>query len=173
MQDIKVTLPLGTSFLDYADNESLAVIVYVMGCDHGCSGCHNQQFSDFNYSASYTVNFDKLSSILKESTKKHRTKKVVIGGGDPLHPKNIEFVKYVLNKLTEYQFMVYTGYDVDYVKKNKVKGFTLLKCGRYEEDKKQKSVKTDSKFCLASKNQKIYDCNYRLLSSDGTLFFIN
>lgn len=93
-------------------------------------------------------------------------------GGDPLYPKNLEFVKELLIKLgDEFDFCVYTGYDPDYVKLNNVKNFKYLKTGLYNEHFKQQSVKTDEYFQLASSNQEIYDKDFVLLTDGGRMYF--
>jgi len=172
VQKVRIILPFSTSFLDYADNESLAIIVYIMGREHKCKGCHNPQFSDFNYKNSYLINEKEFTKLIEDVSKKHRTNKIVFEGGDPLHPQNIKFTKNILRKLKHLNFMIYTGYDINYVKENKVNGFKFLKCGKYVEEKKQESRKTDFKFFLASKNQKIFDSELNLLSENGVLNFI-
>lgn len=168
---IKVSWPITASFLDYPDNESLSLVVYVLGCEHNCKGCHNPNLQNWNYDvgvAEFTLEeFQKEINFLAN---KHHTDKVVFGGGDPLYPKNIEFVKRFLNT-TKYDVCVYTGYGVEYVIYHAVKNFKFIKCGKYNIKLSQKPEKTDDYFILASKNQKLYDSNLELLTKDGIYYY--
>jgi anaerobic ribonucleoside-triphosphate reductase activating protein len=167
---MNIFLPFQMSFLDYIDNYSHAIVVYIMGCNHNCFNCQNKEFQDINYKESINVNISEFFELLKYFSKKYRTNKVVLSGGDPLHPNNINKVKEILlNK--EYDFTLYTGYDIEYVIKNNVFGFKFIKCGKYNEIYKKTSEKNNDFFVLASENQKIYDSNYNLISNNGILYF--
>jgi organic radical activating enzyme len=158
------------SFLDYPDNKSHSIIIYIMGCEHACSNCQNVQFQNIDYEFCNNVNVKDILELIKHFSNKFRTNKVVLSGGDPLYKKNIAEVKEILLD-RNYNFMVYTGYNIDYVIKNNVSGFKFIKCGKYQENLKQKSEKTDDFLILASKNQKIYNENFKLVSNEGILEF--
>lgn len=71
---------------------------------------------------------------------------------------------------SEFDVMVYTGYDIEYVKEHEIKA-KFIKCGKYDEGQSQASQKTGSKFVLASKNQVLYDSEYKPLSNNGEYNF--
>lgn len=171
---MNIIYPFTVSFLDYLDNESIAVVVYIMGCEHKCKNCHNKQFADVDYEKSVNVNKNEFIKLIKKATEKNRTNKIVLSGGDPLYKSNINDIISIIGDLKdEYDIMIYTGYDIDYVKKNNISGFKYIKCGVYDENQKQTSFKDDDKFVFASKNQKLYDSKYNLISNNGVFNFNN
>ena len=170
---VRIVYPFPTSFLDYADTENLAVLVYFMGCDNNCDECHNVQFKDFNYKQNtLEMNLTDLIDKLNLSCMKNYTTKVVLTGGDPLANKNLSFTKALLgDTCNNFDFMIYTGTDVEWSKSKEIVGFEFLKCGKYISLKSQKSEKTDEYIKFASTNQKLYDKNYRCISIDGIYHF--
>lgn len=167
---MNIILPFSMSFLDYFDNFSHATVVYIMGCNNNCLKCQNKDFQNPTYSSSIKVNINEFKEYLQHFCNKYRTNKVVLLGGDPLFSKNIEEVKEILLD-TRYNFVVYTGYDIEYVVKNNIKNFEFIKCGKYEEKYKQDSIKNDDFMILGSKNQKVYNKKYELISCDGMIKF--
>lgn len=163
-----------TTWLDYPDNESLAIIVCMLGCDNCCKGCQNQDLKDYLYKHSAVVEYtvdDFCDSLLKEC-EKQRTNKVVFSGGDPLSSFNISMVKEVLERVGSLvDICVYTGHTVDYCQEHEVKGFKFLKCGYFDINNFRKSYKTDDEMCFASGNQELYDSDYKLLSVNGIYNF--
>lgn len=175
MNQRTVVFPFAPTFIDYPDNESLAILLFIMGCERNCKDCHNPEFKDEMYTANNTklVTVEECLYMIINACLKQKTNKIVLTGGDPLFPNTIEFTKELLEKLKEAQFevVIYTAYNVDYVKKQNIKNFTFLKTGEYLSEQKQLGYKTDEEFVLASKNQKIYDKNYKLLTNNGILKF--
>lgn len=158
------------TFLDYPDNESIAVLIYFYGCEHFCSGCHNKNFSD--YKLGLKICYEDFAIKVLEYLKKYNTNKLVLSGGDPLFYKNRDLVtKFVYNYSKLINIIIYTGYDLEVVKKFGITGYTFLKCGKYLLNQSQNVRKTDLKFILASKNQKLYNKNNKLISNNGVYFF--
>ena len=163
-----------TTWLDYPDNESLAVIVCMLGCDNCCKGCQNPDLKDYLYKHLSVIEYsvDEFSSNLLFECERQKTNKVVFSGGDPLSKFNIDNVKEVLAKVgSELDICVYTGHSADYCRDNNVKGFKYLKCGHFDINNFRKSYKNDDEMCFASPNQELYDSNYRLLSVNGIYKF--
>jgi len=171
-EKIKILKTSNISFLDYPDNDSWAVVVYIMGCNHNCPGCHNPQFQDISNTNKdiKEVSLQSFNEYLTELMEKYRTDKLVLSGGDPLHPDNVNFVRKFLN-FTNYNVCIYTGYSYDYVQTLNLSNFKFLKCEPYLLDMAQVSVKTDEYLQLASENQKLYNNNFKLLSKDGRYYF--
>jgi organic radical activating enzyme len=173
------TLSFNSTWLDYPDNESLAVLVQVLGCDHLCVDCINPQLQDYSgdslprkiaYCVWNTPGF--FYSALLNRCHFLKTTKIVIGGGDPLFKENIQFIKSFLNwHEKEFDICIYTGYEIEEVMSLGLKGFKFIKCGGYDKSQKQISQKTNYYLQFASKNQKLYDGNYNLLSKDGRYYF--
>jgi organic radical activating enzyme len=170
---LKIIFPFRHSFLDYPDPEEACLSFYMLGYDHACKDCSSSELQDFNYISKDVVDLS-IKEIVKEVYRyleKFRVNKIVLIGGDPLHPKNITFTKILLKKIKNVSFCIYTGYDITYVKKNKLRGFSFLKTGCYDSNYKVESEKTDEYIQFASTNQKLYDMNYKLLSENGRYYF--
>ena len=114
---------------------------------------------------------DSIYRDLYSAAYRYRTKKLVISGGDPLYGRNTEVVREILCLNRYFDICIYTGYTMDVVKSLDLTGFKFLKCGKYEVAQAQVSSKSDEKICFASRNQKLYDSNYNLISDDGIYKF--
>lgn len=170
--EIGVIYPFTSTWLDYPDNNSVALSVFIMGCNHKCKGCSNPEFSDLNYQNAVDMELDDFIKTLKEDLNRNRTNKVALLGGDPLHPSNILFIKEFLDRTVSIiDTCIYTGYNIDYVKKNNVRNFKFIKCGVYKKDLSQSSEKTDNYIQFASKNQELFDSNFKLLTKNGRFYF--
>lgn len=165
------------TFLDFPDNHSIAVIVFLEGCIHNCKGCQNPLLQ--NTRIEDFVNKENLVSKILNYCKRSGTDKVVLSGGDPFYNKRD--CMYVIDKLVEsnIQVCVYTGYDINKVEEfyssSKFNKPQYLKCGSYREDLKVTDYgKTEEKFVLVSSNQKFYkleDNEYKLISDENVLYF--
>lgn len=158
------------SFIDYPSRGGICLSIYFSGCDGLCPQCQNIDLQDPNCGKEFTIS--ELINIISRETKRLRTNKITLLGGDPLFITNRIFVSELLNKThTYFDYCIYTGYPVDFVKLNKIEHFKFLKTGYYDHTQKQQSMKTEHFMKLASKNQKIYDENFNLLSEDGIMYF--
>lgn len=158
---------IDTTFLEYPDNESLAVILYMRGCSGNCIGCHNYELKEYKKLP------DNIISNLIESCERNKTNKIIICGGDPLFFMNLELTNKIINELhNNYDICIYTGYHVKFVKNSKLeKGFKFIKCGPFIQDLYIGSDKTDDYIQFATSNQNLYDNNFNLLSKDGRYYF--
>jgi anaerobic ribonucleoside-triphosphate reductase activating protein len=171
----RFSYPLYVSFSDYPNPDTHSVVVYILGCDHACVGCHNPEFK-VNERKEGVVLFTVLSLLtsIMDACKNNLTKNVVFSGGDPFALDNRDFVMSVIRalKLYGYNVCVYTGYELEDLNSMKLKGFIdYLKCGQYKKELKQNSELTKNYFRLASKNQKLYNINLELISNNGTHLF--
>jgi anaerobic ribonucleoside-triphosphate reductase activating protein len=173
LSTFNIAYPLSSTFIDYPDNESIAVVIYFMGCEQNCIGCHNPKFRDIcNKENTIHIGVNDLLSIIYEGCTRNKTNKIVFSGGDPLHPENIEGVKELLDKLRDlYKIVLYTSYDIEYIKEKDVEGFSFIKSGVFNKDLYQASDKNDQCMVFASKNQKLYDNKLNLLSTEGVYHF--
>lgn len=162
-------LILEETWLDYPSPEDNAVIIYMTGCDHKCPGCHSPLLQK-----ALPYDEDEETMLLRIKTYAHRadTNKLVFLGGDPLYKNNLELTTYLVNNLKdEFDICIFTGYDIEYVKKLNIDGVKYWKCGTYDQTKSRQSKKTDKEYVLASPNQDFYDGNYNKLSENGILTF--
>lgn len=173
MLKIKLIFPFYIAWSDYPTDDLHSIYLSCVGCDNNCINCQNKELQDYNYSKNvkiFTINT--LYNELLEYTKRCKTKQIVLGGGDFLYFKNIEFTKeFVGTYKDEFDFCIYTGYSIEEVKQKGIYGFKYIKTGQYKEELKQESKKTDDYLQLASSNQEIYDSNFKLLSSNGRMYF--
>jgi organic radical activating enzyme len=168
-----VAYPLGTTFIDYPDNESLAVIIYFMGCEQNCKKCHNPDFRDpYFHIGTKVLKLDIILNELMIFCNRNKTDKIVLSGGDPLHPNNAAFTKILLEELTKgYKVAIYTSYSKECIQALEIKGFTYIKSGVFNENLYQTPIKTDAFIRFASKNQNLYDADFNLISQAGTHYF--
>lgn len=159
---------ISESFLDYPDNNSLSIILYIPGCNRNCLGCHNSNLRDFQG----FENLDLLIELLIQKCKKAKTNKICLQGGDPLLLENLFITQFILAKLSRnYDICIYTGAEIDEVKKLNLKGFKFVKCGIFDKNKFIGSLKTDQYLQFATSNQKLYDSNLNLISENGIYYF--
>lgn len=167
--------PFQESWVDYPDNESLALSIYFLGCEHNCVGCSNPELQDKLYNHPHVHIESTIKHIIDKiysDANRSCTNKLVFIGGDPFFSLNIDNTKNILKKLQfDFDMCVYTGYSVEYAQNYNVSGFKFLKTGVYKQDLSQISEKTDEYMQFASKNQKLYDSNFQLLSNDGRYYF--
>ena len=165
------TMQLEETLLDYPDPEANAIIVYFIGCNHHCPGCHSPLLQkEVNYSETK----EEMCQRIKDLAKRADTNKLVFLGGDPLYDKNIELTRYFCTELGKtHDICIFTGYDIDDVKALNLSGVKYYKCGKFDQKIARESKKTDTMYVLASSNQDFYDSNYKKLSENGILTFNN
>jgi organic radical activating enzyme len=170
----RIYTPLQTTFLDYPDPISQAVLVYYLGCDNMCEFCHNPLFRDYNLKDKNVKEYE-INSFIKDIlifSQRNKTNKVCLEGGDPLSSENIKFTKEFLDHVKDkLDVCIYTGHSIDHVKDIDIKGFKFIKTEGYMKTVEQLSQKTDDYIQFASQNQKLFDSSYNLLSSSGRYYF--
>lgn len=160
-------LNVQSTFLEYPDNSSIASIFYFSGCDRNCEGCQNTSLKE------YTPLDEKeaLSGIVNYS-RRLKTNKVVLCGGDPLYKKNIDLTRKILYNLgKDFDICIYTGALIGEVKKLNLSGFKFIKCGVFDKTKFIGSKKTDDYIQFATSNQELYNEFLELISHDGIYYF--
>lgn len=168
----RIIPPTFLTWLDYPDDESQALVIFFMGCEHNCEGCQNQIFQARDYKDARDYTIKQLYNEVYDICYRNKTNKIILSGGDSLHPLNQEFTKqFVKSYGNIFDICIYTGYEMDQVKLKDVKGFDFIKTGKYEESLKQISTKTDDYIQLSSTNQQIYNRNFNLVSRNGRMYF--
>lgn len=162
-------IQLEETWLDYPSPDGNAIMVFLCGCEHHCKGCHSpllQQEYEYDESKEETLN------RIVEYAKRAGTNKLVFLGGDPLYSKNLSLVTFLVNNLkNDFDICIFSGYNIEYVKKTGIKGVKFWKCGTFDIDNMRKSGKSDEEYVLASPNQNFYDEQYNLISENGILKF--
>jgi len=158
------------TFMDYPDPISNALEIIFTGCNHKCPGCHAEALQDYTVGDIYTIN--EAIMLINYRAKQLKTDKIVLVGGDPLHPKNREFTKALVLKLYKsYDICIYTGYVAEVFKELNNIPFKFLKVGKYDINKAVLSEKTGTYMQFASTNQELYDSSFRKLSESGRYYF--
>ena len=75
---------------DTVNGKGVRVSLFVSGCTHNCKGCFAKAEQNFNYGERFT---DEHFSVLLSYLNKDYISGLSILGGDPLAPKNIDFIK--------------------------------------------------------------------------------
>lgn len=171
---VTVKYPFSVSFSDYPDNHSHAVVVYFLGCDHYCKGCHNPELQNNANKPNGLItlhHYELYNEIVRECNK-HHTNKVVFSGGDCLSGDNMTTTQAVLSLLKNsyHDVCVYTGYNVEHLITISLCGFKYVKTNKYDINFKQIPSKNDRFMTLASANQCLYD-EYFTHIGTGTIYF--
>lgn len=97
---------------DMLNGDGLRVVLWVAGCEHGCSECQNPVTWDICGG----IEFDEAAKqeIFDELSKDYVTG-ITFSGGDPLHTKNRADTGKLINEISEKfpdkTIWVYTGYE--------------------------------------------------------------
>ncbi len=168
---VRILNDIVPSFIDYPDNSSIAICVVMMGCTHNCKGCQNPLFQNPNYEKdTRIVTVENLCNELNDLCERNMTNKVVLSGGDCLSPYNINFTRELI-KQKQFDFCLYTGYNIDYVINNNIVGYKFIKCGVFDKNCFIGSDKDEKYMQFATSNQKLYNDKNILLSNNGRYDF--
>lgn len=160
-------LNVQSTFLEYPDNSSIATIFYFSGCDRNCEGCQNTSLKEY-----IPLDEKEVLSDIVNYSKRLKTNKVVLCGGDPLYKKNLDLTRKILYNLgNDFDICIYTGALIDEVKKLNLSGFKFIKCGVFDKTKFIGSKKTDDYIQFATSNQELYNEFLELISHDGIYYF--
>lgn len=141
---------------DSINGEGVCVSLFVSGCTHYCKGCFNKDTWDFNYGKNFTNK--NMDYILECIDKNEIMRNFSVLGGEPLHEKNIDTVLYICDEVKKafpnIKIYVWTGYLyedlISKYGKDIFKNIDILIDGKFEEDKKDLSLKL-----RGSSNQRI------------------
>lgn len=81
---------------DMLNGEGLRVVLWVSGCGHFCTGCHNPVTWDAHQGLEFDE--DAISEIFKELERDY-VSGLTLSGGDPLFPANRESVYELVKKV--------------------------------------------------------------------------
>ena len=160
-----------TTFLDYPSPDDIAVIVFLSGCSHQCPGCQNYKIQQVHkpWTEEETKN---IITEIQNLCYRNETNKIVLSGGDPLHPCNRNLTINICKELgNNYDICIYTGYEIEEVKQMNISGFKYVKCGKFDCEHLQKAEKTDTYIQFVNETQNLYDNNYQQLSYKGKFNF--
>lgn len=144
----------GIEFDSMTNGDGLRCVLWVSGCTHNCSGCHNPQTHDLTSGAKMSVeDLHKIVDYLRNDY----VSGITFSGGDPLHPDNRREIallaKYLKTHFPNKTIWLYTGYVWEAVKYLPVmKSIDVLVDGPFIQDL------ADVKYHWAgSTNQRVID----------------
>lgn len=102
------------TYPDFNNGLGCRVTLWVSGCPHHCSGCHNPETWDYNSGQDFSESVkNKLIDVLKLPYIKGLT----VSGGEPLCDNNISKVSKLVEEIKilfpEKDIWLYTGYDIN------------------------------------------------------------
>ena len=155
---------IGISKFDDTNANGYSLVVFYSSCPHKCVGCQNPEtWKNPNMGQDFTEK--KQQELLKHVKENDFIyDALVLSGGDPLCDDNINsalsFIKAFTKTFPQKEVWIYTGFDFQQVKNDKLKSNILnycnyIKCGRYiEELSTIDNIQYDIR--IATRNQKIY-----------------
>lgn len=130
------------------DGPGVRSVVFFQGCDIHCKGCQNP--SSWNIEDGISYNVEELGDLLKQ---KVINKKLTLSGGEPLLQKSA--VIELIDKLPDFDIILYTGHDLDEVPKEILQKISYIKTGAFVEE-----LKTSTTPYVGSTNQTFMRVNY-------------
>ena len=150
----------GIAYESLVNGPGLRRVFFSQGCKHNCKGCFNPETHSFELGEEKDMDI-----LIKDIINSTFIKGVTFSGGDPLEQadKFAYIAKNLNDKIKDREFNIwcYTGYKLEYILNNLderlgwkelINNIDVLVDGRFEEDKKENSLKFKG-----STNQRIID----------------
>ena len=132
--------------VDVVNGEGTRCTLFVSGCEHLCSGCHNS--TSWDASKGHPFNQATEDQIIKDlsDSRIHRDG-LSLSGGDPLFPENIpailHLVKRMKAELPDKNIWLWTGYTLENLSKEQqevIHYIDVVIDGKFELDKRDLSL---------------------------------
>ena len=139
---------------DVANGIGIGVVLWVSGCEHKCTGCHNFMTWDADSGIEFTeYTLQRILSILQHPY----VNRLTLSGGDPLAVYNrdsiLQIVKSVRGHYPNKKIWCYTGYKYEDICDLEVINYLdVLVDGKFEENNKDVGL-----FWCGSTNQRVID----------------
>ncbi len=99
-----------------SDGTGLRYSIYLSGCRHACSGCHNPESWNPENGLEFTEEL--LSEIIREINSNPLLDGITISGGDPFfNPEELYYLVKKLKEKTGQNIWCYTGYTIEYIRR--------------------------------------------------------
>lgn len=159
----------GIIYDSVVDGKGLRNTIFISGCEHYCTGCHNSETWSKDYGEIFTL--EKQINFIENCKKNILLSGITISGGDPLYAyinELLEFIKLYKEKLPEHNIWLYTGYvfeNLTDVQKKVLPYIDVLIDGKFEQEKKDITLKFKG-----SSNQRIIDVKQTLKENKIILY---
>ncbi|SCJ53023.1 Pyruvate formate-lyase 1-activating enzyme [uncultured Clostridium sp.] len=155
---------------DIANGLGITMSFWTQGCPHHCKGCFNKETWNFEDGEEFTQ--EDLKYIIENINKNNIKRDLSILGGEPLCPQNVEGVitlcKEFKRHYPEKLIYLWTGYTIenfDDIQKEILNYIDILIDGKFEEDRKNLSIKL-----RGSSNQRVIDVK-KYLEDDAVILY--
>ena len=155
---------------DIANGLGITMSFWTQGCPHHCKGCFNKETWNFEDGEEFTQ--EDLKYIIENINKNNIKRDLSILGGEPLCHQNVEGVitlcKEFKRHYPEKLIYLWTGYTIenfDDIQKEILNYIDILIDGKFEEDRKNLSIKL-----RGSSNQRVIDVK-RYLEDDAVILY--
>ena len=149
----------GMNYIKMTENDvvngiGIGTVLWVSGCSHYCTGCHNQNTWDESAGQEFTE--ETYKELLKTLEPPH-VKRLTLSGGDPMYIHNreatLKIVRGVRKAYPDLQIWLYTGYTIEAISDEEVLRYIdVLVDGKFEQDKRDARLD----WC-GSTNQRVID----------------
>lgn len=135
----------GTLGCSAINGDGLRFVVFLQGCGHHCSGCHNPGTWDFN--GGFEVEPEDIAR--RYMKRYHLLDGITLSGGDPFYQR--EACEELLKLLPGVNVWIYTGFEYEEIKDTRLAGMAdVLVTGPYVE-----ALRCEGKM-YGSSNQEIH-----------------
>jgi anaerobic ribonucleoside-triphosphate reductase activating protein len=99
------------------DGEGVRLTIFISGCNHNCTNCHNKETHSFTYGTEYN---DKIKDKIFQKMYDLYSG-ITLSGGDPMYSAKelIPFVKEFISKFPNKNIWLYTGFTWEEIIKDK------------------------------------------------------
>ncbi len=133
------------------DGPGLRTSVYLAGCKHRCSGCHNPESWSFQAGTEMTV------QEIVNQVQDYGHKRITISGGDPFYqPQNLlDLVKALKEAIPGVNIWVYTGFLFEDLCKDELNLEILRNIDALVDGPFVQSLRDEDLYYRGSSNQRI------------------
>lgn len=154
----------GITKASFVDGEGIRTVLWVAGCDHHCSECHNS----YTWNPDGGVLFDsKAAEYLIHCLEKPYIDGLTLSGGDPMYLANRQTVTFIaehVKKITHKSIWMYTGYLWEQIKDEPImKHLDVVVDGEFKKEL------APAKY-VGSNNQRVIDVQKSLQTEEIVLW---
>lgn len=129
--------------------------IWFCGCPRRCKGCSNSEL--WTFQERYRTTPEQIYSLVSRIAAEYPVDGFTITGGDPMYqPEELQSLIGLIKHISQ-DILVYTGYKIDELTSDMIRGISVLIDGEYIESRNNNSI------IRGSDNQKVHilDDQYR------------
>ena len=103
----------GIIYESVVDGEGIRNVVFISGCKHKCTGCHNPESWDFKFGEEFT--YDKQIEFIEKCKQDPLLDGITLSGGDPMYSEKdvIAFLKLYKEHCPNHNIWIYSGFTYE------------------------------------------------------------